>query len=114
MGHFKVCPSCCQAWESRSDFIVDDQLELNGYKSDFEKLEYGLFFFTHKKPGCYSTMTINVMDFRDLYSGEIYQERKTGSEECPGYCLDSEQFSRCNALCECAYVREIIHILKNK
>ena len=114
MNPFKTCPHCFQIWPTRDDFISDSQLELNGYKADFEKLEYGLFFFTHQKSGCHSTMAIEVVDFKDLYSGEIYTERKTGSEECPRYCLDKEQLDRCDAICECAFVREIIQIIRNK
>lgn len=114
MNPFKICPNCSEVWQTRENFISDNQLELNGYKADFEKLEYGLFFFTHKKPNCCSTMTIRVLDFKDLYPGEIYTERKTESEECPRYCLEKEQLDRCNAFCECAFVREIIQILKVK
>jgi hypothetical protein len=114
MDPFKTCPNCFGKWHTRDNFLSDSQLELNGYKADFEKLDYGLFFFTHKKDSCYSTMAIEVVDFKDLYSGEIHTERKTGSEECPRYCLDKEQLDRCDAMCECAFVREIIQIIQNK
>ncbi len=110
---FKQCPGCFQAWPSRDDFLSDERLELNGYKADFERLEYGLFFFTHRKATCYSTMAIEVVDFMDLYTGKIYAERRTGEEACPGYCRDKEQLDRCDAQCECAFVREILHIIKN-
>ena len=111
---FKQCPGCFQAWTSRTDFLQDSQLELNGYKADFERLDYGLFFFTHHKSDCFSTMAIEVVDFKDLYAGEIYTERRTGEEECPGYCLDKDQLERCDALCECAFVREIMQIIKDR
>ena len=108
---FKRCPGCFTFWESRDDFLADPSLELNGYKADFQKLEYGLFFFTHKIDNCCSTMALEARDFIDLYSGNIYPERKTLSEECPRYCIDGKQLSRCDALCECAFVREIIQII---
>jgi hypothetical protein len=38
--------------------------------------------------------------------------RKNDTAECPGYCNNQNQLSRCNMLCECAYVREIIEIIK--
>lgn len=114
MTPFKVCPNCADAWLTRDDFIQDRQLELNGYKPDFEKLEYGLFFFTHKKENCFSTMVIEVVDFRDLYSGEVCSDRETGGENCPGLCLDVKQLGRCDAACECAFVREIMQIIKGE
>lgn len=111
---FKTCPCCQKFWESQEEFINDKKLELNGYNADFEKLESGLFYFTHQVPDCYSTMAIEVSDFLNLYSGTRYPERQTGTKGCPGYCLDSNQLSRCNALCECAFVREICHIIREK
>jgi hypothetical protein len=111
---FKTCPSCKTVWASQEKFISDAGLKLNGYKADFEKLEYGLFFFTHTVPSCQSTMVIEVSDFLNLYTGPRYTERKTDTEECPGYCKDKEQLSRCEALCECAFVREICNIIREK
>ena len=108
---FKRCPCCFKVWASRDDFLADSSLELNGYKSDFQKLEYGLFFFTHKVESCFSTMALEVKDFIDMYTGNSYSDRKTLSEECPRYCIDEKQLSRCDALCECAFVREVIQII---
>ena len=108
---FKRCPGCFTLWDSRDDFLSDSSLELNGYKADFQKLEYGLFFFTHKVDNCFSTMASEVKDFFDMYTGDTYPERKTLSEECPRYCVDEKQLSRCDALCECAFVREILAII---
>ena len=111
---FKKCPGCFTIWDSRDEFLSDSSLELNGYKSDFQKLEYGLFFFTHKVDNCFSTMALEAGDFVDLYSGNIYPEHKTLSEECPQYCIDEKQLSRCDALCECAFVREVIQIIMER
>jgi hypothetical protein len=43
----------------------------------------------------------------------MVEERKTGTEECPGYCLHQDELQPCPARCECAYVREIIQIIRN-
>ncbi|MCF8067547.1 MAG: hypothetical protein K9L30_03065 [Desulfobacterales bacterium] len=40
---FKVYPMCSKEWETRDQFLDDQSLKLNGYKADFEKLEWGLF-----------------------------------------------------------------------
>jgi hypothetical protein len=111
---FKQCPCCFQTWLTRDAFLSDKSLSLNGYKADLEKLEYGLFFFTHLDPSCNSTMAIEVSDFIDLYRGARYTERRTGEQDCPGYCLDKNQLERCNVFCECAFVREIIQIIKKR
>jgi hypothetical protein len=114
MDHFKTCPNCFETWHTRDDFLSDTLIELNGYKADFEKLDYGLFFFTHMKTSCCSTMAIEVLDFKDLYNGEIAAERKTGSDDCPRYCIDEEQLERCVVICECAFVREVMQLIKDK
>jgi len=111
---FKKCPMCSTEWETRDNFLDDLSLEINGYKADFEKLEWSLFYFTHMKEGCLSTMAIEARDFLSLYSGERYTQRRTGKAECPGYCLDQKQLDRCDALCECAFNREIIQIIRKR
>jgi hypothetical protein len=108
---FKTCPGCFNAWKTRDDFLSDRSLVLNGYKADFKDLEYGMFFFTHNDESCHSTMTLMVEDFKNLYSGPIYSENKALSEECPRYCIDEKQLSRCDALCECAFAREITQVI---
>ena len=42
--------------------------------SDFQKLEYGLFFFTPNIDNCCYTMALEAMDFIDLYSRNIYPD----------------------------------------
>ena len=111
---FKTCPMCGTIWAEREVFLSDQNLELNGYQADFEKLEYGLFYFTHQTPDCRSTMALQTVDFLDLYTGTRYSERRTGEAECPGYCLDRDQLNRCDALCECAFFREIIQLIRER
>lgn len=111
---FKICPMCATEWKTRDEFLGDKSLELNGYKADFEKLQWSLFYFTHKKEGCFSTMVIEAQDFLSLYSGTKYTERRTGEEDCPAFCLEQEQLERCEAFCECAFNREVIQIIKER
>ena len=111
---FKKCPCCNEEWTTQELFLGDRNLEIVGYKADFKKLEYGLFFFNHQIPNCNSTITIETNMFFNLYSGKKYTERKTGSEDCKGYCKNLNQLSRCDALCECAFVREILRIIRNR
>lgn len=106
---FKKCAVCRHIWTTRQDFIADQNVEIIGYQSNFVELEAGLLYFNHS---CNSTLAIPVGLFSDLYAGPIFEERKTGTDNCPGYCLHKKELGRCPAECECAYVREIIQILK--
>lgn len=110
---FKQCPMCSFQWQFRKDLLLDKNLELNGYQADFKKLEYGLFFFTHKVDGCHSTMAILANEFLDMNSEQQFNQRLTKSEDCPRFCIDKEQLSRCEASCECAFIRNILQIIKD-
>ena len=112
--HFKICPLCSTKWITRDEFLDDPLLDINGYQAHFEKLEWSLFYFTHQKEGCFSTIAIKAEEFLSLYSGKKYKERRTNKEDCPQYCFEKEQLDRCDALCECAFNREIIEIIKTK
>lgn len=111
---FKRCTSCFSEWKTREEFLNDASLELNGYRVNYQELERGLFFFTHKKAGCCSSMALEAREFLDLFGGPRYAERKTHGEKCPRYCDDEKQPNRCDALCECAFVREVIDIIRNR
>jgi hypothetical protein len=102
---------CGFTWTGRDDLLSDPAVQIIGYQVCFEELAAGSFLFNHS---CEGTFAIRVQHFRDLYDGPIFQERKTGTEECLGYCLDREQLGICFAQCECAYVREIIQIIRNR
>ncbi|MBU1044188.1 MAG: hypothetical protein KJ915_07305 [Candidatus Omnitrophica bacterium] len=108
---FKQCPSCEFKWAGRGKFLADPQIKLHGYQADSEDLVAGLFLFTHSD--CGTTMAIKAKEFTDLYSGPIFETRKTGSSECPKYCLFKDELRSCSVKCECAYVREVLQIIKN-
>ena len=114
IGVFKQCPMCLNEWKTRGEFLGDDTLVINGYGADFERLEWGLFYFTHNTENCRSTMAIQASKFLSLYSGKKYPERRTGKDDCPGYCLEEKQLDRCQALCECAFNREVIQVIKER
>lgn len=106
---FKICPKCGFEWKNRESFLADQAVSIIGYQVNFDKLETGFFLFNHT---CKGTFGIYVYHFRDLYSGEIFTERATGSNDCMEYCLKVEMLDSCPAKCECAFVREIIQKLK--
>jgi len=97
-------------WKTREDFLGDQNIEITGYQVDFEKIEKGFFLFNHHK--CKTTLGIKTFEFKDLYNGPVFTERKTGSRECPSYCLYKENLDRCLARCACAYIRDIIQLIK--
>jgi len=115
MSVFKICPKCKHAWETREDFLGDSSIAVIGFLADNEEVEKGAYLFNHLPPGneCNSTLGVYVSNFLDLYDGPFYEELKTGSKECSGYCAKVEELERCNACCRNAVAREIISIIKD-
>ncbi len=109
-GAFKTCPVCNTAWHSRADFLSDSELELIGYQVSFRDFTAGIFLFNHT---CKGTLAIRAQAFRDLYEGPIFSQRAIGTSDCPGHCLHESDLDPCSTHCECAYVREIMQIIKN-
>lgn len=108
---FKVCPKCGTGWENRQSFLTDPSLQMIGYQANFEALTLGLFLFNHT---CVTTLSIHVDVFTDLYDGPVFTERELGSEKCPGYCLSKVNLDDCPVMCECAYIRKVMQVIKNK
>jgi hypothetical protein len=107
---FKQCPLCGETWPNREAFLTDPRLNLIGYQANFKRLGAGLFLFNHS---CKTSMGIKVRDFRDLYNGPVFSKPLTGSKYCLEYCLIESDLRPCPALCECAWVREMIQIIQN-
>ena len=97
---------CGEEWTERDDFLSDPATQITGYAAHFKDLELGLFYFNHTS--CKTTMALQASLFTDLYDGPVFEERKTGSDVCPGYCLKQAETRPCPAECECAYVREVL------
>lgn len=106
---FKECLPCGNKWFARDDFLEDSSIEITGYQVNLDDLLAGTFLFNHS---CGSTLSLSVRYFNGLYEGPIFKERATGSDDCPEYCLYQDQLDKCSARCECAYVRNIIDIIK--
>jgi hypothetical protein len=109
MPVFKECSSCGNQWFARDDFLEDPAIEIIGYQVNFDNLLAGTFLFNHS---CGATLSFPVRYFNGLYEGTIFKERITGSDNCPEYCLYEDQLDNCSARCECAFVRNIIDIIK--
>ena len=111
MHMFKNCNNCDKIWPTRQDFIVDRDITIVGYQANFKNLEAGLLYFNHS---CKNTVALPAELFADLYDGPIFTEPKTGTDACPGYCLNKEELRPCGAECECAYIREIMQLFKRR
>lgn len=107
---FKQCGNCFNAWGDYRDFLSDPHISLLGYQVSFVDLEAGLFLFNHLS--CNNTLAIPAGNFSHLYNGPIFKVRATGSEKCPGYCLNEKEVRPCPAECECAYVRKVLQIVE--
>ena len=111
MQLFKKCSCCASPWFDRNEFLQDGAIDLIGYQANFSQLELGYFLFNHLT--CQSTLAIPAGQFKDLYDGPVFAIKLTGSESCPGYCLNEASFDLCTAKCECAYVREIMQLIRD-
>jgi hypothetical protein len=107
---FKKCPNCGYEWKNREQFLNDADIEIIGYQVNFTRLLAGYFMFNHI---CKGTFTVPAEQFKELYNGPIFSKRATGKDECNQYCLAKDELRSCPVQCECAYVREIISIIKN-
>jgi hypothetical protein len=111
VNKFKKCTACGYLWQLRKDFLNDPSTEMVGYQVNFDHLHLGFILFNHLK--CGTTIGIPVGEFKDLYHGPIYDDRLTGTEQCHEYCLHSYILDSCPEKCECAYVREILQIVRH-
>ena len=109
---FKKCTCCGHTWTTREDFLSDPTIVIIGYQVRFDKPDLGFLLFNHLVRDCETTMAIKAGEFSDLYDGPIYEESLTNTGECPEYCLNKEDLRPCPAKCACAYVREVIQIIK--
>jgi hypothetical protein len=107
---FKKCTSCGYLWQLREDFLDDPTTAVVGYQVNFDHLHLGLILFNHLK--CGTTLAIPADKFKDLYNGPIYNDRLTGTEQCNEHCLHEKDLEPCPEKCECAYVREILQIVR--
>lgn len=105
---FKQCDVCGKMWPFRQEFLDDPTIRLIGYQVSFKELAGGLLLFNH---ACGTTLALKVRECGDLYDGPIFTERRTGEDDCPTYCLHPEELRACPAVCECAYVRELLQII---
>lgn len=94
--------------------MADSEVALCGYQPDFSDLEKGLFLFTHRRAGCGTTLALPVHVFSDLVQRPILSPRLTGQPGCPTHCLRMNDLEPCPALCECAYVRDVMQLLRKE
>jgi hypothetical protein len=105
---FRRC-TCGHEWATRQDFLDDPEVAIVGYQVDFEALQLGLLLFNHR---CRTTLAMEAAQFRDLYDGPVFAKKMTQEPDCPGYCAHRDNLERCPAECECAYVSEIVQIIR--
>ena len=106
---FIRCSKCGFQWESRETFLSDPAIQLVGYQVHFEMLLEGLFMFNHR---CGTTLSLCAGKFRSLYDGQVFEGCLLGKLDCPGYCLYETNLLPCPVQCECAFVRDILQVIK--
>lgn len=111
MKYFKKCTCCESPWFTRDEFMQDENTQLVGYQANFCQLELGYFLFNHLT--CESTIAIPAGLFKDLHDGPVFEQRLTGTEFCQGFCVDIKALELCENQCECAYVREVMQVIRD-
>jgi len=107
---FKQCAKCQKIWNEQDEFLSDPDVKLFGYQATTEKLEAGLFHFRHS---CTNIILIYAEVFIHLYDGLIFNDNFSGTDKCAEFCLHQYELDPCPNKCECAYVREVLQIIRN-
>lgn len=110
-GIFKTCTSCKRIWLTRADMLGDPAVTVVGYQVNFDDLMLGYFLFNDEQ--CGTTMAVPAGLFAELCGGPIFDDRRTGKDDCTGYCLHEDELRPCPAKCECAYVRDVLQAIRN-
>lgn len=110
---FKACTTCEAVWQSMESFLSDPEVALAGYQVHFDDLEGGLFFFNHQHEGCFTTLAIPVKEFISLSKRPLLAKRD--KQLCHGsdLCVRQGALTPHPVECECAWVREILTVIKN-
>jgi len=109
MQIFKKCSFCKHEWPQQNDFLIDPDLQMAGYQVHHELVDSGLLLFNHS---CGSTIAVTVASVKNLYHGIKSKTKALGSNECPDYCVHTDNLKVCPVDCEYAYVRDIMQIIK--
>lgn len=110
---FKTCPNCKHVWLTLESFLNDPALELAGYQVHFDNLEGGLFLFSHNTPECYTTLAIQVTQFKCLTDMPIVAKRTQQPDKCSKTCVRKGELGDCPVKCECNWVRDILQKIKD-
>jgi hypothetical protein len=105
----KNCKCGGAEWKTRDEFLKDESVKLTGYEANLDTPALGVLLFNH---ACGAVIPMHAEHFKDLHNGTKFTERKTGSKECPRYCHDKNELSPCTEQCECAWVREVIQLIR--
>lgn len=111
-GPAMTCTMCNTSWSDLESLVTDTNLEVVGYQARFDCPHEGLVLITHNVERCRTTIGISVANLRPLYFGPEYNERRTGSAECPGLCLLEGRLEECEAPCDMAWVRRVIQFMR--
>lgn len=107
---FKLCNKCKTQWKTRDDFLNDPNIVLIGLMANKDDYKKRAYLFTHRLPGdsCNTSIGLFVLNFLDMYNGEMYDTLKMGTDECFGHCLTIKELGNCSAHCRNAIAREIM------
>jgi len=113
---FKICNKCKTEWNSRDDFLNDPDIAMIGLMANNDDYKKGAYLFTHRlsDDSCNTSIGLHVINFLDMYNGEMYDTLKIGMDECSGHCVTINELGNCSAHCSNAIAREIMQEILSK
>lgn len=110
---FKTC-DCGKGWSTRDDFLRDRFVKILGYQPDFVNHKYNHFLFQHRIKKCGGFLAVRASDFADLREKACPNELCAGTENCPGYCMNTLDLRVCSVACRNANDREVAARLSSR
>ncbi|RPH92319.1 hypothetical protein EHM69_12970 [candidate division KSB1 bacterium] len=109
---FKTCPFCKYEWLDRYEFVLDPNLLVNGYQSDFINADNGLILLTHVIPDCRTTLAVHIRHFKDFYKGPVFDMLLAGQTACSRRCVEQSDLEICTAHCSMHWAREVLQFIR--
>jgi len=111
--NFKICPKCGHNWETIVDFVLDLDVEVNGYQANFVNPEAGFIMVTHNRKECQTSITISAEVLRRFYYGPTIKDLYIDHETCMMFCLNNNLLEYCDAKCSMSWIRSVLNYLKD-
>ncbi|MBD3167084.1 hypothetical protein GF324_10825 [bacterium] len=74
---------CGETWPTPVSFVLDPDVQYQGYQANEAVPERGLFLFTHVRVGCSTTMALEAADMLPILYGVSPRDHDCNGRFCP-------------------------------